>query len=180
MCMHKQGAEQREKEKQASHWAGSVTRSSIPGPRQHDPSQRQTSNQPRHQGALVENILKIYHLQGKSQTSLRIMFYYTVNSNSLCTECPSVLHQKSKLPMSLSISYLVKGLPRATKLTLGVIYQKKSSLGRLGGSVTWASAFDSGHDPCPGLPAPRGVSLPAAPPLVCCLSPTKFKKKKSS
>ena len=39
---HKQG--EREREKQASRWAGSPTWGSIPGPRDHDPSRRQMLN----------------------------------------------------------------------------------------------------------------------------------------
>ena len=48
---HKQGEQQREREKQAPHWAKSPMRDSIPGPWNHDLSQRQTLNSLCHPGA---------------------------------------------------------------------------------------------------------------------------------
>ena len=41
---HKWGEQQREREKQAPHRAGSLTQGFIPGPWGHDPSQRQILN----------------------------------------------------------------------------------------------------------------------------------------
>jgi len=46
---HKQG--ERQREKQTPRRAGNPTRDPIPGPRDHDPSQRQTPNQLSHPGA---------------------------------------------------------------------------------------------------------------------------------
>ncbi|XP_064447640.1 gamma-aminobutyric acid receptor-associated protein-like 1 isoform X5 [Mirounga angustirostris] len=60
----RQRERQRQREKQASRGAGSPMRDSIPGPRDHDLSRRQTLNRLSHPGVPVLHILNIFSCEG--------------------------------------------------------------------------------------------------------------------